>query len=414
MPLKMQALKTLWHKATTLADGAAQASRDRGWLESISAYRHELDDFSKGRGRSIRFPAALEPEFRNFNRLRAWMPRISATLLTGLLILSAPFWVQSLLAVPETTLGPTLVMDLFVLGPLFILTTIVLAWRPAGEVGEWLFMAAFLVEAGAIELMRFYAAASDYYVSPLLSVAIPLAVIGIGRLPFFRSCAFVLAYLSLLAAKHYLLPNTQWPRKETDILTMAIMLGSILVASAFSQRNLRQMWAFMQLSLLGTWYDYLTSLPNRSAFEQHVERWMKAGLREGRKYVVALIDLDHFKYINDRYGHQHGDGVLVEAALCLAEYARRPGDIAARVGGEEFALFLYDCDLDAATRRLEELRARVQALGIENVDSRHGVVTVSIGAVVMSRAAPVALAYKKADEHLYEAKNSGRNKVVLG
>ena len=131
------------------------------------------------------------------------------------------------------------------------------------------------------------------------------------------------------------------------------------------------------------------------------------------KRQVAVIDLDYFKRINDRYGHQHGDGVLREAALTIEPFARRPGDIAARIGGEEFVLFLYDCGPEGAVERLERLRAAIESLGLENEDSPHGVVTASIGAVCVTELEPVSATYEKADQALYQAKRAGRNRLEM-
>src|SRR5204863_116883 len=96
--------------------------------------------------------------------------------------------------------------------------------------------------------------------------------------------------------------------------------------------------------------DSMTGLPNRAAFEAHYQRFAALTQRRRGSSVLALVDLDHFKKVNDRYGHQYGDGVLVEFALVLSEFARRPGDAAARLLIEKGATpsHLRSTDLVAA------------------------------------------------------------------
>ena len=94
--------------------------------------------------------------------------------------------------------------------------------------------------------------------------------------------------------------------------------------------------------------------------------------------------------------------------------AAQAGDIAARVGGEEFALFMQDCNAAGAASRLEDLRQAVRALEIENPDSPLLTLSTSIGAVELARGESVSDAYDRADQFLYEAKRRGRDTVMLG
>ncbi len=126
---------------------------------------------------------------------------------------------------------------------------------------------------------------------------------------------------------------------------------------------------------------------------------------------MALVDLDYFKRVNDRYGHVHGDEVLKTVAQAIERFAQRPGDLAARVGGEEFVLFLYGCDRIGAGQRFDDLRTAIHALRIENEDSPFKVVTVSIGAAAVSSAETISTTYERADGTLYKAKRAGRNQV---
>nr|WP_301334115.1 GGDEF domain-containing protein [Solimonas sp. SE-A11] len=177
----------------------------------------------------------------------------------------------------------------------------------------------------------------------------------------------------------------------------------------YSRRN----WAAQQLLKSLAYVDPLTKLPNRRAFEQHYESVARHARREYKRLFVALVDMDHFKNLNDRHGHDYGDGVLVEIGLVLSEFARRPLDMVARLGGEEFAVVLYDCSRSDGQRRLEELRQQVEALDLANTDTALGHVTISAGGVGVHADVPMAEAYRMADTVLYAAKRQGRNRTVI-
>ncbi|GAA4978912.1 sensor domain-containing diguanylate cyclase [Kineococcus glutinatus] len=152
--------------------------------------------------------------------------------------------------------------------------------------------------------------------------------------------------------------------------------------------------------------DGLTGLANRRTFDAGLDGHLARAERTGSPCSVLLIDLDHFKSVNDRHGHLAGDEVLTALAGVLAA-GSRPGDLPARYGGEEFAVVLPDTDADAATAVAERLRAAVERMPASVP------VTASVGVATCGprhRTAVELLA--AADEALYEAKAAGRNRVV--
>jgi two-component system cell cycle response regulator len=159
--------------------------------------------------------------------------------------------------------------------------------------------------------------------------------------------------------------------------------------------------------------DALTGLPNRRAFEEALTRDLARTERQGGALTLILIDADHFKKVNDTYGHQGGDTVLRALSDVLRE-STRTSDIAARVGGEEFALILPQTDSDNAVVVAERVRMRFAVRKVALDDGRVVKATVSLGmATVKSpgcRTADKAL-YEAADKALYDAKASGRNCV---
>ena len=123
---------------------------------------------------------------------------------------------------------------------------------------------------------------------------------------------------------------------------------------------------------------------------------------------VIALDLDWFKKINDRAGHEAGDRVLVDVARALATFSRQ-GDVAARMGGEEFLLILHDTDVDGVLVAAERLRGLIAAVVVPG----HGTsVTASFGATVHDPQDPdVAAVLRRADGAMYDAKRNGRNRV---
>ncbi|MES2101133.1 MAG: diguanylate cyclase [Pseudomonadota bacterium] len=161
------------------------------------------------------------------------------------------------------------------------------------------------------------------------------------------------------------------------------------------------------------WTDALTGVATRRFFDQAMATAARRSLGASQSLSVLMIDIDHFKQLNDRYGHPVGDVCLREVARALREALARPGDVLARYGGEEFIALLHDADADGAAVVAERLRAAVQALELENPGSPLGSVSVSVGTAsgVLLGDAAAARLVDAADKALYEAKCAGRNRV---
>ncbi|QHN04507.1 diguanylate cyclase [Granulicella sp. WH15] len=159
--------------------------------------------------------------------------------------------------------------------------------------------------------------------------------------------------------------------------------------------------------------DALTGISNRRSFDHAFEQACRHIERSGVPFGLAMIDVDHFKYYNDRYGHGAGDEALRKVAHVLAAAARRPYDLVARYGGEEFVLLLSSGDNFIGM--LEKIRAEVALLGIVHEASEVGHLTVSCGGVVASveSARKPADLLAQADNALYQVKKNGRNAVLV-
>ncbi len=161
--------------------------------------------------------------------------------------------------------------------------------------------------------------------------------------------------------------------------------------------------------------DDLTGIPNRRMFDQDLKRGWRRMAREAKPLALIICDVDNFKPYNDEHGHRAGDGCLSKVARAVADAARRPGDYAARYGGDEFAIILLDTNLPGAVRVADELCRSVRNLNIPRSASGAGDrVTVSVGvaALVPAHGRGPEFLVGKADEYLYQAKARGRNRVA--
>jgi diguanylate cyclase (GGDEF)-like protein len=162
--------------------------------------------------------------------------------------------------------------------------------------------------------------------------------------------------------------------------------------------------------------DELTGLPNRRAFNVHLEDAWSHATTTNKQLALVILDADLFKQYNDQAGHLGGDSCLCSIAQVLASTVRTAEGIAARIGGEEFAVVLPDSTEDRAREVADEIRRGVMALGLPHPSSTCGVQTVSLGVAVripQTGQGSIDL-MKVADKALYSAKAAGRNQVACG
>jgi diguanylate cyclase (GGDEF)-like protein len=159
--------------------------------------------------------------------------------------------------------------------------------------------------------------------------------------------------------------------------------------------------------------DGLTDIPNRRCFDDRLALEWRRALREGRPLTFLMMDLDEFKAYNDTYGHPQGDLLLRTIAKILSAAAKRPADLAARLGGEEFGVLLPETGAKAAREVAERIRAAVEAARVPATGGNLTQITVSVGVVSLvpsDKTSPEAFV-AAADKNLYAAKESGRNRI---
>lgn len=155
--------------------------------------------------------------------------------------------------------------------------------------------------------------------------------------------------------------------------------------------------------------DVLTGLTSRQAMKTWLDAEVRRARMEHRPLAILALDIDHFKHVNDTYGHEAGDAVLTTVAGAIA-HDRRRGDGAGRWGGEEFVVLLPDCTREAAFPIAEKLRARIAEQWVI-IGERAIAVTVSIGVAAFRADDTVDDLLRRADQAMYAAKHAGRNRV---
>jgi two-component system chemotaxis family response regulator WspR len=162
--------------------------------------------------------------------------------------------------------------------------------------------------------------------------------------------------------------------------------------------------------------DGLTGLSNRRHLNESLELQWKSAVREQSSFSVLMIDVDNFKRYNDTYGHLAGDDVLKQIGIAIRSTFRRPTDVSARFGGEEFMVLLPDTDAEAAWRLADGLCKRVAGLEIPHSDSPPvNLVTISVGvaSTIPQHGESQLTLIAIADKALYEAKRLGKNRVLM-
>jgi len=211
---------------------------------------------------------------------------------------------------------------------------------------------------------------------------------------------------------------------EADWFAKAIVIGSIVLVlcgltialSLLFGRELRRREAMQDELAALSRTDSLTGLPNRRWFEDRFARAVEAARHDGQPLALLIVDADHFKRYNDRYGHPVGDEILKRLAARLAASVHRPQDLVSRIGGEEFAILLPDTDTAGAARIADKVHAEVATLAVPSAGIGAGAVTVSIG---LAGTGPITVGavlpdlYRLADAALYAAKNGGRNQTRI-
>lgn len=190
--------------------------------------------------------------------------------------------------------------------------------------------------------------------------------------------------------------------KPYDSDELLVRSSNLIANYRLLKQSKQQQQQLMKLALT----DHLTGLYNRHSLNDIGPKYISNAHRHKTPLSLFVIDLDHFKNVNDTYGHAVGD-IVLQAVSTVLQDACRTEDIVARFGGEEFIMMLTNCDMKNALEKGEKLRAAIESCKPEDL-----VITSSIGAAELSADDNFDTLFNKADKAVYEAKETGRNKVV--
>lgn len=242
----------------------------------------------------------------------------------------------------------------------------------------------------------------------ILGMIVVYFVLGLPfRTAFAGNVIAIVAYVGLALVSAMPAPQL------IHYVCLLLVSSTVCAMGAYRLEQARRIaWLEGQLLAETALQDGLTGIHNRRRLDEHLQRVWHQCVREHKPLALLFADIDHFKAYNDRYGHQAGDEALKAVASVLARHARRPLDLAARFGGEEFAVVLYDTTREHALRIGEEILAEVRGLGItHDASSAASVLTISLGiacVVPVARRSSAGL-LQLADQALYAAKDGGRN-----
>jgi len=292
----------------------------------------------------------------------------------------------------------------------------------AGLVGASFFVLAIMVPTPA--------AVNDYYWTGLNIVVLYPFLLMNMRYRFAMASGISVFLLFIGACNSVVVMSHGGFMSAFGVLAAALVMGAVggyvlerFKRSDFLQRYLTQQAVHdlqrsnIKLESLSH-MDALTDIPNRRFFDANFEREWSRCRRDGLAISLLLVDIDRFKSYNDSYGHPAGDHVLKQVSRCLQKSVRRPADFVARFGGEEFAVVLADTRESGAAKTGERMLEDVRMLHISHEHREQGeelYITASIGAasILPSDSNSLDLLVELADQALYEAKRSGRNRLVI-
>lgn len=230
----------------------------------------------------------------------------------------------------------------------------------------------------------------------LVRLAAPRSAIGFG----IRLVAYIGLIVAVFVVQELLRfgpPEIGWAIYLSSVVVTGLPFVVLFLALLRHSRMLQEQMAVLAHT------DTLTGLPNRRAFVD------QAGPPKGQGDVLMAVDVDHFKRINDSYGHEAGDRALIRVAEALREQLR-DGDLVARLGGEEFVILLRDAPVAAAQRVAERIAAGV---AVELAPGVTETLTLSVGVTERVNALDLPEAMRQADLALYRAKADGRARAVI-
>jgi len=397
---------------------------DQAPVRSVKAQR--IDELLAGGATWLSFPEDLEHQFQLDNADQ----RLRWVMITGMLVAVISNWVllPDLLMVPDT-FDLAVRLRLFGFTPLMLVSIFVTSRLSLPWLREWGMLIPGLLSTGTTAFLSWKS--QDSLSGPYLVSLIPIVVFAnsVAHMRFrpavsLDACVLMM-YFGVWATK----PDAPLAIMLPATLTLLSSMTFTLYGCYTMERDARRNWLLRQretclldeleqanadLDAMSR-SDMLTQVANRRHFDEYLLHIWERARMEGSEVALMMIDVDHFKAYNDRYGHPEGDACLKDVAATLKRRLRRPGDLIARFGGEEFIAVLAGTSLEVALGAAERVRKGVENMNRLHAKSpTHAVVTVSVGVASLRPHSPHATPAQlisAADEALYQAKARGRNRV---
>lgn len=353
--------------------------------------------------------AAMEREYLVWVRLESAPMRRVMMAVPLLAMLLAPLY-GGLLHTPAAANIAWLRLIEFAIAGLCAASIMVLWRQPQARASTYLMYVTSLAVFWAVSAIRWLVAPGGSSLSPEIVMVVPLALAAVGRLRLWLSLPMALGCPALFLLLEWQLGHVE--RFASTVLGTLLFSGLSVITAIATDRLLRRAWLSRGIVELTAMSDAVTALPNRQWFNRDFSALFAFARRNREPLAVFLLDLDHFKKLNDSHGHAAGDAALAQVGTLLTRYSRRAMDMSGRYGGEEFVLVLHNPTFNGVQRIAGQLLADITALGIDNAGAPLKTLTASIGiymAVPSVDDRPEDF-LRQADNALYVAKQAGRNR----
>ena len=362
----------------------------------------------------LRFERELEKQFREFSITRNLVKQRGAILLGIFLLLTMTPIDLSFLDGQAREFY--LISRLWI--PLPILVIALLGTVVLHDLRRFFSLASFLIITFigiTTNIFSVYTLQQGQYIPYESNLLIIMVAFFLGGMRFYLSLASVGAIVTTYVfLSEFYLPNNELQNHHYYFLLAATLIGGVSAYTLEYQVRLSYLQRGALRNLAKT--DPLTALFNRGAINEKLNQLVEYGYRENKPITLLLIDVDHFKGFNDRYGHLEGDQCLRSIAHTLINNCKRPLDFAGRYGGEEFLLLWFDAPPNEASAIAQRVKESIDHLHIPHSDSETSThVTISGGMVsgIPGSLEQAEKILRQADQCLYRAKESGRNRVII-
>lgn len=283
--------------------------------------------------------------------------------------------------------------------------------------GVAVFLAPVVIASNIVAMSRGYKGARMFFIvsgifllGVIFSGMIFMGWIERGFLSF--HAMQITSLLEIVVLGYMLMDNLSELYKEKELATLNAQTYLEQINQSLEQQvesRTRELNEKNQMLVELSLRDSMSGLLNHNASIDQLKVFTSSAIRYGHVFAVIMIDIDHFKLINDRYGHPSGDRVIEEIAILL-ETSTRASDICGRYGGEEFIVLLPETDEQGAVELAEQIRRSIMEITIKEIDNQQ--ISASFGVTVFDHQDHQADLVSQADQALYAAKRNGRNQVV--